>query len=253
MPRLSSTLRSLVLIAPVVLACSLGALTIVTTPIAYAQSGPVGNGGGVAPPVTIAGVPTFSSPTELFMKLKDAASRLALYIGIIFVIIAGYAYIMAKGDEAETKKARQSMTDIAMGLGFIGIAQTAIVSLSGSVATGDLNAAAISFWQKVLDPIVSALMPLALGWTVITLVIAGFRLVTTSGKPDDWEDAKRRLRFPLFGLATIGLAKSAVAIFQTGSGSTQAIMDITQDPDAFAGSFTSKLLAPLMTFMTSFV
>lgn len=212
-------------------------------------------GGGIRPPVRVSSVPEFSTFGELFDTLKSVASSASLFVAIIFVILAGYMYITARGDEAEYTKAKSAMLSIAIGLGFIGLATSAIDAISGSVSSNpdDFKQVALSFWKEVLEPIVGFLTTIALIWSVLMFVIAGYGLISSGGDDAEWKKSRARLTNGAIGLVVIGLAKSATLIFSKSTGTIDEILDITKEGGTLAGGLKTGLISPILSFIVSLV
>lgn len=153
-----------------------------------------------------AGLPA-AGPTNIALEamgVADWLTMLAAMIGMLFVIIAALRAVSSMGDEGKYTNARQALLHVILGLMLI---SAAYLFRQVFFYDGTPNALIAYMLSKVL--IVLAFMTtIAVG----ILVYAGFRMVISFGKDDDFNNAKSLVIRVIMGLLVILLSYTLVIV-----------------------------------------
>ena len=71
---------------------------------------------------------------KILLAVVDIILRIAGVVAVVFVIRAGFAYVLSRGNPSEAAKARQMIIDALIGVGIASIA-TVLVAFLGTVLT----------------------------------------------------------------------------------------------------------------------
>lgn len=86
-------------------------------------------------PYEAEGVATITNKTELIMWFINFLLSLVAIISILFIIIGGYMYITARGDESQMEKAKKLIVGVIIGIIVIIAAYTIVATLLNFGAT----------------------------------------------------------------------------------------------------------------------
>ena len=213
------------------------------------QDGTADDCGPLTCPVNPGGVPEVTTFGAFMALLLDFLRRIAIYVAVLFVIIAGFQYITDRGKEKGSAEAKESLVNIGLGLGVIALAQTAVEAFYNN---GEFAGAAGRFWAQVLKPIVNFLEVFALGWAIVFFVIAGVRMV--SGGEEGVKKARATIGYGLVGLLVIAIAEASVAVFARGGALDAGVEKIASRQEAanLGNRFVVNVLDPLSKFIVSF-
>jgi membrane-associated protease RseP (regulator of RpoE activity) len=139
--------------------------------------------------------------------------RLAGFIAVVSIIIAGVELIIAEGNTDKGVAARNRIINSVLGLAIVLVAATMVSflgnALGGAHSSGQLlpNAAAEQgAINKILNIVFVTLGSLAF----LYMVIAGFRIVASRGDTTKMADARRQIVYAALGLLVVASAAAIV-------------------------------------------
>ncbi len=116
----------------------------------------------------------------------------------IFLIYAGFKYILSRGEEQETTQAKHQIVYALSGLILIGLADLIVNVVIGTASPENLVAEILFVISKLIS-----LLGVA---AVIYVIIAGVRYMSAQGDQQAIDQAKRQLIYSVIGLIVIGLS-----------------------------------------------
>ncbi|MFH1354434.1 MAG: MMCAP2_0565 family pilin-like conjugal transfer protein [bacterium] len=125
-------------------------------------------------------------------------------VAVIFLIYAGFKYIMSRGDEEEAKRAKMQIAYAVLGLIVAGLAYDIVSTVQGSTTAAQL-AGYIAYYVDVI-------LVLAGTVAVIFLIYAGFKYISSTGDEEEAAQAKRQIVYAIIGLTVIGLSAAIVIL-----------------------------------------
>lgn len=140
--------------------------------------------------------------------LPNAAAflvRITAGAAVLFIIMAGYQFMLARGDDAKITAGRWAVLNALMGLALAIVSQ---VIVSGVVTEGSIIGA-----QNEIDLLsaVRNILLLALNATfLIVVVYGGILMLNARGKPDEFRKGTATVTWAIIGAAIINLANAFV-------------------------------------------
>lgn len=191
-------------------------------------------------PTDIAGVPQLATTQDFFMLIIRILQGLAGSVATVYIVIAGYYYIVARGDDGTIKKAKDSILFSVIGLMVIALAQTigAVFDPALGIDIGGANLLIISITNVLLSLIGSV--------AVAYLVYAGYMYMTARGDSGQVSKATKAIWSSIIGIIVTMFAYTIVTIAltggQTGSvsapipGGAPVIQQVVPNSDSKIGS-----------------
>ncbi len=167
-------------------------------------------------PSDIAGVPQITTTQDFFLLIIRILQGLAASVATIYIVIAGYYYITARGDDGSIKKAKDSILFSVVGLTVVTLAQTigAIFDPAVGIDIGGANVLIISITNILLSLIGSV--------AVVYLVYGGYMYMIARGDSGQVSKATKAIWSSIIGIIVAMFAYTIVTIALTGgqTGST---------------------------------
>lgn len=155
---------------------------------------------------------------DVIVYLIEIALSFAAAVGMIYIVVAGYQYVLSAGNPEKIEKAKNGLTWAISGF-ILAISSTAIVYLvqqtlkSKSKVTTELGGVR---GPDTAAQVVEALIQLGLAFgavvAVLFLVLGGYRYMTSQGNQTQTESAKNTVLYSMIGLVVIFLS---TLIFRT--------------------------------------
>jgi hypothetical protein len=144
------------------------------------------------------------------LAILDMLLRLAGFVAVISIIIAGLELIRSEGSPEKATNARQRLVNSLVGLA-IAAGATALVAFIGAsvggtgtgLPTPPANQAAISNILNTVFVIIGAL-------AVLYIILAGFRMITSGDNPTKVSEARRQILYAALGLVVVAMAGAIV-------------------------------------------
>ena len=170
-------------------------------------------------PDQVEGVATLDKPEQLFNLVFDILQSIAASVAVLYIIIAGFQYITARGDDGAIKKAKDSITYAVVGLMVVALARSigAIFDPAKGINIGGANLLIISITNFLLALIGSV--------AVVYLVYGGYMYMTARGDSGAVTKATKAIWSSIIGILVAIFAYTIVSIAVTGgqgAGSTPA-------------------------------
>lgn len=189
-------------------------------------------------PTDIAGVPQLTTAPDFFMLIIRILQGLAGSVATVYIVIAGYYYIVARGDDGTIKKAKDSITFSVVGLMVVALAQTigAVFDPAQGIDIGGANLLIISITNVLLSLIGSV--------SVVYLVYAGYMYMTARGDSGQVSKATKAIWSSIIGIIVAMFAYTIVNIALTG-GQTGAASPTIPVPGPADEEFIPDDISPL--------
>jgi heme/copper-type cytochrome/quinol oxidase subunit 2 len=111
--------------------------TLSVAPV-YAQQSDVENGlDQIKQPFGNQGLAEAKDPNQLIVKVINIMLQVAFGIALIFVIVGGYMYITAAGNEEQAGKGRKTITYALIGIVIIVMSYTIVLVVKNLAVKGD--------------------------------------------------------------------------------------------------------------------
>jgi len=160
--------------------------------------------------------PYFHFPGDLWLiglAVLDMLLRLAGFLAVISIIVAGVSYMTAAGNAEKVTSARKRIVNSLVGL-FIALTATGLVAFIGSKIGGNSTGAVplpqTAANQSTINTVFSVFYITIGAIAVLLVVIAGLRYVLSQGDPTKVADAKRMIIYTLAGVMVTALAATIV-------------------------------------------
>lgn len=165
-------------------------------------------------PSDISGVPQLTTSTDFILVIVRILQGLAASVATLYIVIAGYFYIIARGDEGAIKKAKDSVMNSAIGLIVIALAQSigSIFDPAVGINIGGANIIIIS--------ITNFLLALIGGVAIIYFVYGGYTYITAAGDQGKVSKATKAIWNSIAGILIAIFAYTIVTIVLTGGQGT---------------------------------
>lgn len=160
---------------------------------------------------TIAGVPGGANLQGSIATVVNVFLGIVAVIAAAFIVIAGFQYITAAGDESQTSSAKRTIMYSVIGLLAIGVSAVTVnwlifglTGVAGGVAFGSLPSG--TDLPGLMIRIVNGFLALAGIIAAVFIVIGGFQYMTAGGDEGTISQAKRTILYAIVGLLAIGLS-----------------------------------------------
>ncbi|MBI4835815.1 MAG: hypothetical protein HY817_00990 [Candidatus Abawacabacteria bacterium] len=167
-------------------------------------------------PSDISGVPQITEASNFFLFIIRTLQSIAGSVAILYIVIAGYFYITARGDDGTIKKAKDSLTFAVVGLMVIALGESigAVFDPARGINIGGANLIIISITNFLLALIGSV--------AVIYLVYGGYMYMTARGDSGQVSKATKAIWSSIIGILVAIFAYTIVSVAVTGGESTES-------------------------------
>jgi hypothetical protein len=154
-------------------------------------------------------------PTNLWLiglAILDILLRVAGFIAVVSIVIAGFELIRSEGNTEKATNARQRLINSLIGLA-IAAGATALVVFVGNTAGGGGASSGLPTVQPTqakINDILNALFVIIGAVAVLFIVLAGVRLVASGDNPTKVSEAKRQILYAVLGLVVVAMAGTLV-------------------------------------------
>ena len=165
-------------------------------------------------PSDVSGVPQLTTSGDFFLVIIRILQGVAASVATMYIVVAGYFYITARGDEGAIKKAKDSGKDSEIGLIIIALAQS-IGSIFDPAVGIDIGGA-----NTIIISITNFLLALIGSVAVIYLVYGGYMYMTARGDPGQVRKATKAIWSSITGILIAIFAYTIVSVTLTGGQGT---------------------------------
>jgi hypothetical protein len=159
-------------------------------------------------------VPKVNFPNDIWLiglVVLEMLTRLAGFIAVVSIILAGIQLIISEGNSEKGVAARQRLTNSLIGLAIAAIAATVVGFIGNQVATGGGGALPhTAANQDAINTIFNIIFVILGALTFLFVVIAGFRFVNSRGDTAKLADTRRQLVYAVLGLILVATASAIV-------------------------------------------
>jgi hypothetical protein len=167
-------------------------------------------------------IPNFdlSHPANLWLiglALLDILLRVAGFIAVISIIIAGVELIRSEGSTEKATNARQRIVNSLLGLAIAAGATALVVFVGNTAGSNSPNSTGLPHavtsgddGQKLLNTILNAGFVILGALAVLFIVLAGLRMITSGDNPTKVAESRRQIIFAALGLVVIATAGTIV-------------------------------------------
>ncbi len=190
------------------IALAVGLLSVLGTRV-LAQTPPVlpcgnlpGCGGGGAATNVIA--------DTVLPELSTILLRITAGGAVIFVIIAGYQMMWARGDDGKIATAKWGVMNAMMGL--------ALAIVSQIIVSGVITEPSLINAQNEVDVLVGIreiLLAIMNGFFLVIIAYGGLRMLIAQGKPDDFKKGQSTVTWAIVGAIVVNLAGALIMAVST--------------------------------------
>lgn len=165
-------------------------------------------------------LPQFSSligGNGLLDVILQLARDLFFVVATIFIVIAGYQYLTASGNEEKVKKATSSMIYGVLGMVVVALSDI-IVNIFKTLQAPDAPSGVSNFQAAVktaLEAILGGLQFLAGTVAVFFLLLAAYNYITAAGNDERIKKATQSLIYSITGMVVVFLAGTVVKVLET--------------------------------------
>lgn len=180
-------------------------------------------------PSDVSGVPQLTTSTDFFLVMVRILQGIAASVAVLYIVIAGYLYITARGDDGIIKKAKDSVTYSVVGLIVIALAQSigAIFDPAVGINIGGANVLIISITNFMLALIGSV--------AIVYLVYGGYMYMTARGDPGQVSKATKAIWSSITGILIAIFAYAIVSVTLTGGQGAPTTAPAATAPAATTG------------------
>jgi type IV secretory pathway VirB2 component (pilin) len=154
------------------------------------------------------------TPSDLWLvglAILDILLRLAGFLAVVSIIIAGIELVRTEGSTEKATNARQRIINSLLGLA-LAAGATALVAFVGNVVHPHAGS---GLPQTVADDnalsnVLNAVFVIVGALAVLFIVLAGFRMVTAGDNPTKVAESRRQIIFAALGLVVVAAAASIV-------------------------------------------
>jgi type IV secretory pathway VirB2 component (pilin) len=144
------------------------------------------------------------------LALLDDLLRLAGFLAVISIMVAGIELVRSEGSSEKATNARQRLINSLVGLA-IAAGATALVTFVGNVVGGNGNGLPHTIAdQDAINRTLNAVFVIIGALAVLYIVLAGFRMVTSGDNPTKVAESRRQILFAVLGLVVIATADAIV-------------------------------------------
>lgn len=152
-------------------------------------------------------------PTDIWLiglVVLDMLLRLAGFLAVVSIIIAGARLITAEGNPEKGVAARNRLTNSLIGLA-IAVSATALVGFLGhELGGGGGNLPTAAADQNSINKLFNLIFVILGALAFLFIVIAGFRYIIQGDNPQKTAEARRQIAYAAAGLVLISLAAAIV-------------------------------------------
>lgn len=161
-------------------------------------------------PTEVDGVAHLTEASDLFMFIIRVLQSIAASVAIIYIILAAYGYITARGDDGAIKKSKDGILYAVIGASVVALAESigAVFDPSRGINIGGANLLIISITNFLLALIGSV--------AVIYLVYAGYMYMTARGDAGQVTKATKAIWSSLIGILVALFAYTIISVAVTG-------------------------------------
>lgn len=161
-------------------------------------------------PSDVSGVPQITEAANFFMFIIRTLQGIAASVAILYIVIAGFLYITARGDDAAIKKSKDSITYSVVGLIVVALAESigAIFDPARGISIGGANLLVISITNFLAALIGSV--------AIVYLVYAGYLYMSARGDAGQVTKATKAIWSSIIGILVAIFAYTIVSIAVTG-------------------------------------
>ncbi|MBP7057504.1 hypothetical protein KBB08_03370 [Candidatus Gracilibacteria bacterium] len=182
-------------------------------------------------PSDVAGVPQLTNTQDFFMLIIGILQGLAGSVAAVYIVIAGYFYITARGEDGAIKKAKDAILYAVIGMMVVTLARAigTIFNPATGIDIGGANILIISITNVLLSLIGSV--------AVAYLVYGGYMYMTARGDSGQITKATKAIWGSITGIIVALFAYSIVSIALTGgqTGSTSTPISAGNTPSINVG------------------
>jgi type IV secretory pathway VirB2 component (pilin) len=172
--------------------------------------------GGVRDPLgnCVPNIDLVNHPSNIWLiglAILDMLLRLAGFVAVLSIIIAGIELVRSEGSTEKATNARQRLVNSLLGLA-LAAGATALVAfvghtLGGNDGSGLPHAQAT---QDTMKNILNAVFVIVGALAVLFIILAGFRMVVSGDNPTKVSESRRQILYAALGLVLIALAGTIV-------------------------------------------
>lgn len=158
----------------------------------------------------------FSQPNTLWLiglAILDILLRVAGFLAVISITIAGFELVRTEGSTEKATNARQRLINSLIGLAIV-VGATALVAFIGNVVHPEAGTGVgvphTEANQLVINRVLNAVFIIFGALTVLFIVLAGFRMVTSGDNPTKVAESRRQILYAVLGLVVIATADAIV-------------------------------------------
>ena len=188
------------------------------SPMCYAIKGPSTE---IASSAELPQFTTLVGDKGLLDELIRLAMGLIGTVAVLFIIIAGFKYLTASGDEEKLKSAKNAVLYSMLGMGIVSFAYAIRELVSTLKTNGDGTEAVNNFSTAVNDFITTILsgVQIVTGSIAILFIIVGaYFYLTSAGEEDKAKKGKDSIIFAVVGLIVMVLSRAIVSVFYAEGG-----------------------------------
>lgn len=165
-------------------------------------------------PSDISGVPQITEASNFFMFIIRTLQGISASVAVLYIVIAGFLYITARGDDAAIKKSKESVTYSVIGLIVVALAESigAIFDPARGINIGGANLLIISITNFLLALIGSV--------AVVYMVYGGYLYMTARGDSGQVSKATKAIWSSITGILVAIFAYTIVSVAVTGGQSS---------------------------------
>jgi hypothetical protein len=148
------------------------------------------------------------------LAILDMLLRLAGFIAVFSIIIAGIELVRTEGSSEKATNARQRLVNSLIGLA-IAAGATALVAFIGNTVGGAGNNAGLPHTvadQGAINRVINAIFVIVGALAVLYIVLAGFRMVTSGDNPTKISESRRQIIYAVLGLIVLATASAIVNV-----------------------------------------
>jgi hypothetical protein len=161
----------------------------------------------------IPNVDLVSHPSNLWLiglAILDILIRVAGFIAVLSIIIAGLELIRSEGSSEKALNARQRLINSLLGLALAAGATGLVVFVGNTVGGNGSALPHTAANQGAINSILNAAFVIFGALAVLFIILAGFRMVTSGDNPTKVAEARRQILFAALGLVVIATAGTLV-------------------------------------------
>jgi TRAP-type C4-dicarboxylate transport system permease small subunit len=154
--------------------------------------------------------------TLVTLGILDILLRVAGLVAVGFIIYGGVLYVSSEGKSEKAKQALSTIINSLVGLGITIVAASTVAflgtRLAGSAATTATGLPQLGAGDSQIQTILAIFFAVLAAATLLVVVIAGFRYMTSAGDPSGMSSAKNTIIYASIGLV-ISLAAFSIVAF----------------------------------------